>query len=693
MKKLFLALCIGALSTTSSLIAQVADSTVVDTSSKVAPSRGAPMVPDLPKEAEQPSRGIPIEQEAKEEKEESGSLKLLREERLKREILEGNLEEAIAYPLNLETENLSSFQVLDSIADHNRFIFTGEDHRVEKFNTTLETKMMQYLNTKGYQYYLMEAGWVSAYMVNRYILSGDSAAEQILSTYYSHNFFEMFKGLKLTNDSLAPDKKITAVGLDIERDAPLALRTLLLMLPDKQAPDSLEMFVESLKILSAIHIEQALEYAKNADKSDELYDFGGYSFEYDMEDMEEDDAPKFFYFNMIGTIRDLTQRFRGHEAEFKDYLGDGFADFERVIKEMENWLVWVGYEKAELPQSWVYREQYMEGNFRAMFKDKPEAKGFGQFGRCHITRVTKVGDCGFAFFSSLNKRIITKMPELENQLSSIGIFYGGLDGQNKNGDNGNINDLIRLTDKGTANLFMDLNDYGDELLQTKFSAVIVVKSNRYKEDQTKRREDNIDWQGEDNVSFSFDFNFIQRSIDFGSFNEFSKFNTNKQELLNSYEFGMTVTVNRIVANIAIGYIPKIQNSPRFDSISQTVGGYNFRYTYGKDLLRSKVFELTPELGIGFMRLKYTEERTNVENSLFGTPNYSEFYNPAFLLDGRINFGMIIGIIEIRGFAGYSFDVSKEAWKQGKNLVLDGPKTSFSGVYSGVGISLRFNETF
>jgi len=219
MKKLFLALCIGALSTTSSLIAQVADSTVVDTSSKVAPSRGAPMVPDLPKEAEQPSRGIPIEQEAKEEKEESGSLKLLREERLKREILEGNLEEAIAYPLNLETENLSSFQVLDSIADHNRFIFTGEDHRVEKFNTTLETKMMQYLNTKGYQYYLMEAGWVSAYMVNRYILSGDSAAEQILSTYYSHNFFEMFKGLKLTNDSLAPDKKITAVGLDIERDA------------------------------------------------------------------------------------------------------------------------------------------------------------------------------------------------------------------------------------------------------------------------------------------------------------------------------------------------------------------------------------------------------------------------------------------------------------------------------------------
>ena len=94
-----------------------------------------------------------------------------------------------------------------------------------------------------------------------------------------------------------------------------------------------------------------------------------------------------------------------------------------------------------------------------------------------------------------------------------------------------------------------------------------------------------------------------------------------------------------------------------------------------------------------MRLKYTEERTNVENSLFGTPNYSEFYNPAFLLDGRINFGMIIGIIEIRGFAGYSFDVSKEAWKQGKNLVLDGPKTSFSGVYSGVGISLRFNETF
>lgn len=689
MKKLFLALCIGALSASSSLFAQVTDTVTVDTSQIIMPAPGAPVMEDTPV---QKSRGVAVEEEEAEENGDNGPLNKLREERLKREKIEEKLDDAIAYPLNLESDNFSSFQALDSIADNNRFIFTGEDHRVEKFNTTLETKMMQYLNTKGYKYYLMEAGWVSAWMVNRYILTGDSAAEQILSTYYSHNFFEMFKGLKTTNDSLAPDKKITAVGLDIERDAPLALRTLLLMLPDKEAPDSLEMFVESLKILSAIHIEQAKAYAENADKSDELYDFGGYSFDFDMDDMEEeDDSPKFFYFNMMRTIRDLTQRFRTKEPEFKEYLGDGYPDFERAIKEMENWLVWIGYEKEELPQSWVYREQYMEGNFRAMFKDKPEAKGFGQFGRCHITRITKVGDCGFAFFSSLNKRIITKMPELKNQLSSIGIFYGGLDGQNKNGDNGNIEDLIDLTDKGSANLFMDLADYGDELLQTKFSAVIVVKSNRYRDNKNEDGEIVYDWENNVDFSFSFDFNYVQRTIDFGSFNSFSNFSTTKQQPLNNLEFGMTFTVNRVVANLAFGYFPEIANSPENDTTMQTVGGYNFRYTYGKDLLRSKIFEFTPEIGIGFMRLKYTEERKNADNSLFGTPYYTEFYNPAFLLDGRLNFGMIFGIFELRGFVGYNYDVSKEGWKQRKNIVSDGPKTSFSGMYTGVGVSLRFSE--
>jgi|GEM_PF-2313360 len=691
MKKIFLALCIGALSASSSLYAQEADTIIVDTVVTEIINPGDPAAPLSPEEDLGKSRDPGSEDMEAEEAEDTPALHALREARLKREKIEKSLEDFISYPLNMETENLSSFQVLDSIADHNRFIFTGEDHRVEKFNTTLEMKMMQYLNTRGYNYYLMEAGWVSAWMVNRYILTGDSAAEQILSTYYSYNFFEMFKGLKMANDSLAPDKKITAVGLDIERDAPLALRSLLLMLPEKPAPDSLEMFVESLKILSAIHIEKAKEYAKNADNSDEIYDFGGFSFEYDMDDIEEEeDAPKYFYFNMIRTIRDLTQRFRSKESEFKDYLGEGYPEFERTIKEMENWLIWIGYEKDELPQSWVFREQYMEGNFRAMFKDKPEAKGFGQFGRCHITRVTKVGDCGFAFFSSLNKRIITKMPELENQLSSIGIFYGGLDGQNKNGDNGNINDLIKLTDKGSANLFMDLNDYGDDMLKTKFSAVIVVKSNRYKEDQGYDGDNTIDWENETDVSFSLDFNYVTRNLDFGSFNQFSQFRLDNP--INNFEFGMTVTVDRNVTNLAFGYFPEMQNSIG-DSINQTLKGYNFRYTYGKDLLRSKVFEFTPELGIGFMRLKYTEERTSGENTLFGTSYYTEFYNPAFLLDGRINFGVLLGIFEIRAFAGYNFDLSKEAWKQQKNPILDGPKTKYSGFYNGVGISLRFGDAF
>ncbi|MDX5320010.1 MAG: erythromycin esterase family protein, partial [Bacteroidota bacterium] len=265
MKKYSLLLFIGAITAYSPLLAQQADTTVAMDSA---------IIEEIPNRSG--AAGETSEFEGLDEKSDDPNdpFVKLRKQRQERERIDSSLEDVIAYPLNLESPTLGSFQVLDSIADHNRFIFTGEDHRVEKLNTTLEMKMMQYLSTRGYRYYIMEAGWVSAWMVNRYIVDGDSAAEQILSTYYSRNFFNMFKGMKETNDSLKEGEKIRAVGLDIERDAPLALRSLLLMLPDQQAPDSLEMFVESLKILSNIHIQQAMEYAKNASDDDELFDFG-----------------------------------------------------------------------------------------------------------------------------------------------------------------------------------------------------------------------------------------------------------------------------------------------------------------------------------------------------------------------------------------------------------------------------------
>ena len=637
-----------------------------------------------------PDRGPANTEEAENGEEDNEALELLRKMREEKEELNRKLEDVTFYPLNVESENLSSFQVLDSIADNNRFIFTGEDHRVQKFNTALEARMMQYLNTRGYKYYLMEAGSVSAWMLNRYLIEGDSAAEQILSTYYSRNFFNMFQSLRRHNDTLPEEQKIEAVGLDIERDAPLALRTLLLMLPDKHAPDSLELFVESLKILSNIHIQQAMEFSKKQNDDGGIYDFGGYEFDFGDYEEEDEDEPSYFYFNMIKTIRDLTQRFRGKEAEFQAYLGEGYPQFEHVIKELENWLVWIQFEKDQLPQSWVYREQYMEGNFRKFFKDKPEAKGFGQFGRCHITRVTKVGDCGFAFFSSLNKRLITKMPELENQVASIGIFYAGLRGDNRMNDNGNVQDLVALTEKGTASLFLDLQDYGDEMLRTKFSSIIIVKSNRY--NAVDGEEDEEEWVYDPSyrstTSVILGFNYGYRDYDLGSFQNFSGMKVNLP--LSNYEFVVINKFDQTEIRNALGFFTQTTYSPS-DTATQTLSGWNYQYHVGGDLFKSKNIDLTPSLGIGYMRLKYTEERQVAEQSYFGTPYYTEFYNPAFLFDGRLSLAFSMRRLILRSYAGYTLDVSNTGWKQNKKLLTEGPQTKLSGLYYGFGLGLRLGD--
>lgn len=687
MKKIFLFLLLVLVA--GSVSAQVADSTATDTvvmDTAAAPGSAAGTEPAR----EKPGDGSTEETNVEEGDEGNEALRRLRAMREEKEMLTEKLEDAVAYPLNLETENLSSFQVLDSIAENNRFIFTGEDHRVEKLNTVLETKMMKYLNTKGYNYYLMEAGWASAWMVNRYILTGDSAAEQILSTYYSRNFFNMFKGLKEHNDTLPEERKIHAVGLDIERDAPLALRTLMLMLPDKQAPDSLEMFVESLKILASIHVQQAIDFRENDSDDGDMFDFGGYEFEFNYDDDVE--APKYFYFNMVTTIQDLTRRFREKESEFKEYLGPGYTEFERVIKEMENWLIWIGYEQAELPQSWVYREQYMESNFRKFFKDKPEAKGFGQFGRCHITRVTKVGDCGFAFFSSLNKRIITKMPELENQVASIGIFYGGLVSSNRIQDNGNIETLIDQTEKGTATLYMDLQDYGDEMLQTKFSAVIIAKSTRDVEeiDFSEFEFEEGDWQPKrKKANYTvLDANLTLRSIDLTSFNLRTGFRPEKERLEN-VEFNIVKFDDRLVLRISGGYFPKMEQSN--DTTTLTLSGGSFRYGIGYDLMKAKGIDFVPEIGLGYQGLRFRETRKLGPPTLMGTNHSTDMKNPAFIMDARLSVGLAIRPFYFGGFAGYTFDLSKKSWIQAEEPIKDSPKTSFRGVYMGFSFGFMFYD--
>lgn len=195
-------------------------------------------------------------------------------------------------------------------------------------------------------------------------------------------------------------------------------------------------------------------------------------------------------------------------------------------------------------------------------------------------------------------------------------------------------------------------------------------------------DEDYDYSTESDAGFFLDINVVQRTMDMGSFNSFTNFGS--KGIFQNFEFGMTTQMDRIVGNTAFGFFPEVRSMVG-DSSSQTLKGWNFRYAIGGDLFLSKHIELSPTLGIGYMQMRFTEERTTGTLTPFGTPYFTEFTNPAFLLDGRLNAGVFFGFVKLQGFVGYTLDVSKSSWRQQKNPIVDGPKTKFSGLYSGVGV--------
>jgi len=583
----------------------------------------------------------------------------------------------------LDMDDLRSFAVLEKAAEQNRFIFTGEDHRVETLNTVLETKMMRYLNSRGYNYYFIEAGKATESLVNAFIVKGDTAAERMLRNYFNPNFFRMFSWLKESNEDRPKEKRVHAVGLDIERNVPLALRLLKSMLPEAQTPDSLEMFVESLQILTAIHEAKAGAADKDAPETDEMFDFSQYRYQYNFDDEDDPGKNRYFYFSAYKSVLEMTKEFRRKEQEFKTYLGEGFTAFERMIKELENWEVWINYEKQEMPQSWVYRELYMESNFRKFLKEHPGAKGFGQFGRCHVTRITKVGDCGFAFFSSFNKRLITKIPEIKDSVLSIGVFYAGLERTYEFFDNGNIVDIMNETEEGTATLYMGVDEYADDELRDKFSYVIVAKGeNAGTIKKRKGNSKNDDFYTYDDRTGIY-FNAYQHLYNLSSLND--KTGASFQTISPWFEFGYHTIIERMFLGFDYAFLP-VQNRNSGDTLRQSFKGYHTSYQVGGDLIKNRHFEFIPSIGLGFQQMTYSEEHV-LRNGLLSDETRTDYRNPAFVIDLRTQVGWQGEWLSLYVNAGYRLDVSKPEWKLGDDRIKDGPDSRWSGLMLGLGCRL------
>lgn len=253
--------------------------------------------------------------------------------------------------------NSKDFSILDDDAKNSSVILCGENHAV-KYNYKLENNLIEYLNKKyNVKNVLMECSYSEACNINNYLESGNR--EKLKDMFwnfkntlsYSDDFYNFLVKLRNYNLTLAKDKKIKIVGIDIEHQIPIAIRYLNSIMETKgKAPNEISVDFDEIK-------KQAEDNDQNS--WDILQD----------SDLKND-------------ILKLQKDMKKSKNCYQEYLGNDYFDFNFIVNNMVN--AFDAYSNYNSEKFEEIREKSMYNNFKTLYAGLPKGKYFGEFGGAHI---------------------------------------------------------------------------------------------------------------------------------------------------------------------------------------------------------------------------------------------------------------------------------------------------------------------
>ena len=206
--------------------------------------------------------------------------------------------------LHLNSDTFAGLELLAPFVHNFDVFITGENHTYLRSNAQLWSKMIKYLNkTAGLQSVMIEYGYSSGWLINKYIQTGDTALYNVLKSYSFKELAYAYKEMMEYNKTLPEGKKLYFTGIDLERGIYSAAKVLGLLLPqNKEIPDSIELHIESLQSL--------ITYNDNIISS-----------------KKEDFTDYFQSYSSNTTMDKIISNFNAHPNLYKAYLGDNYADF------------------------------------------------------------------------------------------------------------------------------------------------------------------------------------------------------------------------------------------------------------------------------------------------------------------------------------------------------------------------------
>jgi cytochrome c553/erythromycin esterase-like protein len=577
--------------------------------------------------------------------------------------------------LNLENDDdYSSFNMLDSIVGDYRVFFTGENHMFRSSNRKLQLKMFKYLYDKaGVRTLFIELGYARGYLMNEYIQTGDSTIYNILKTYSFDIYSEFYKDLQEFNETLDSNQKIKVIGIDVERFHGLSVKLLSMLFPeDKAVPDSISLHVESILGLASYQDD-----SYSSSDFEDRYWRSGYS--------------------ARNTLDALFENFDSHREIYKEYVGEeNYPILEKVMQSLVDKRTYDEYDEKNMPQGYVYREQYMYKNFINYIKEHPDEKFFGQFGRCHVSTTRQDEACSWHMFNSIATRLQnSNEPALKGKVLTIGNFYTQSSIYDDDLDEyPTLEYIVDNIDDNDYTLVEVTKDSLFEKLNEKYDFIII---NNVAFDEEEEAADEV-------AEYEFDdFGFDMRFGAYGGYeNLFADFDN-----LNNFFTGLGL--DEISSPITIiNYGMDIYNKGGVywameggqwlghstsisDSINIEVSGLRFMMYSGTDLFEKQWISLIPRLGLGYSNLKMTITQDNLKENIFGETSTRVYQNPAFLMDFGTELRFSYKLLSIGFKGGYLWDVSKKRWISNEIMIENSPEQSLSGLYLGATLSVFYTD--
>lgn len=597
-----------------------------------------------------------------------------------------------AGPFKIETDStLSGFNILDSVFQTKKIFFTGEDHRFIDANNSTTLAFLKYLNQKqGVNHLMLELGYSWGEIANRYIQTGDSALFELLQ-YSSHNSFNVFfKELYEYNKNLSPENKIQIHGIDVERFYELALLHLNFLIPStKEVPNELILSIESIQSLAKYVEIQGLQEKENEEEEE--------STEEDSSEEEDEyssslDISKYSIFQSIDSILSDFQRNR---KLYEEFLDSNFAEFEKITQELKNYKQWRIYENSSMVQRFIFRENYMFQNMKLLFEEFPNAKFYGQFGRCHVSLIRTKDDCNWVDFRSIANRL-QEYKHTKDKVVSIGIFYASKpEYESSRMVKQYMKDLAKKAPENEINIFsLDTSI----IKEVKYNYILIDKKAELPSFYESIYSSLNKSTKYPNTTSSIGLNFLYANSVFSNINtslqnnfspNFGDFSNRTMGIGLHFNFAKLKKYGGFMSEFGfvIG-LPQNKEGQQDTSLKMHYTNFNLKLGYTVRIFKNLHLFTMLNSQIGYYQLNIEYSSTN---GIF-TPTETKVLD---VYNDIIGLGPCAGIrlfktngLELALETGYLFDFSRQNWKN-HNLFTTPVRSNFNGLY----YQLKTNYTF